>query len=173
MIVLVHPYTEETEGGRLLRVMYNLVMNQELNGVINHSAGARKTDYLFRLSLNGIVMNDVGQILFVKESGRDWWDLPGGGMDHGEDIKSALAREMHEEVNLNGDFEYKIIYVGEPKLLEHIEAYQVRLFFIVKPENMDFSPGEDGDELAFMSIDELREVDEPRAQLLEKILSSR
>jgi hypothetical protein len=38
---------------------------------------------------------------------------------------------------------------------------------------MEFSPGEDGDELAFMSIDELREVDESRAQLLEKILSSR
>lgn len=173
LIVLVHPYTEETEGGRLLRVLYNLVMNQELNGVINHSTGTRKTDYLFRLSLNGIVMNDAGQILFVKEDGRDWWDLPGGGMDHGEDIKSALAREMREEVNLNDGFEYQIIYVDEPKLLEHIKAYQVRLFFIVKPENMEFSPGEDGDELAFMSIDELREVDEPRAQLLQKILSSR
>jgi ADP-ribose pyrophosphatase YjhB (NUDIX family) len=79
-------------------------MNQELNGVINHSTSTRKTDYLFRLSLNGIVINDDDQILFVKEDGRDWWDLPGGGMDHGEDVKSALAREMHEEVNLNGDF---------------------------------------------------------------------
>ena len=144
-----------------------------VHGVVKHPEGTRKTDYLYRLSIKSIIFNEDDKILFVKESGRDWWDLPGGGMDHGEDIKSALAREMHEEVNLNGDFEYKIIYVDEPKLLERIEAYQVRLFFIVKPENMDFSPGEDGDELAFMSIDELREVDEPRAQLLGKILSSR
>ena len=145
---------------------------ENVHGAIIHSDSGRK-DSLIRVTLKAVIIDEEGKTLVVKESGRDWWDLPGGGMDHGEDIKSALAREMHEEVNLNGDFEYKIIYVHEPKLLEHINAYQVRLFFIVKPENMEFSPGEDGDELAFMSIDELREVDEPRAQLLGKILSSR
>lgn len=62
-------------------------MTSDVHGVIEHLEGTRKTDYLYRLSIKGIIFNDTGEILFVKESGRDWWDLPGGGMDHGEDIK--------------------------------------------------------------------------------------
>lgn len=55
----------------------------------------------------------------VKEAGRTWLDLPGGGMDHGEDVESALAREMHEEVGLTGEFTYKIIAVDNPGFLTH------------------------------------------------------
>ena len=146
-------------------------MNQELNGVINHSAGARKTDYLFRLSLNGIVMNDVGQILFVKESGRDWWDLPGGGMDHGEDIKTAIAREMKEEVNLTGDFSYKIVHVDDPAELKNAKVLQVRLIFVIRPEVMEFSPGDDGDEIAFIPLERLKEIDEPKYDYLKMIMN--
>ena len=66
-------------------------MTSDLHGVVEHLEKIRKTDYLYRLSIKGIIFNDAGEILFVKESGRDWWDLPGGGMDHGEDIETAIA----------------------------------------------------------------------------------
>lgn len=86
----------------------------------------------------------------VKETGRDWWDLPGGGMDHGEDLHSAIAREMKEEVNLEGDFSFKVIAVDEPKVLEAHDLWQLRLIFAVQPSRMTFSAGEDGDEVAFL-----------------------
>lgn len=56
------------------------------HGNINQSALGRKNDYLYRLSLKGLVVNDNGEVLVVKETGRTWWDLLGGGMDHGETI---------------------------------------------------------------------------------------
>lgn len=87
----------------------------------------------------------------VKESGRDWWDLPGGGMDHGESVKMAIARELREEIGLTGDFTYRIIHVDEPSLLKRAPMYQIGLVFAVTPENMNFAPGEDGDELAFFN----------------------
>lgn len=44
----------------------------DIYGVAEHLEGTHKTDYLYRLSTKGIIFNDAGEILFVKESGRDW-----------------------------------------------------------------------------------------------------
>lgn len=147
-------------------------MGEDIHGVVNHPNDSRKTDYLYRISIKGIVLNDADEVLLVKESGRDWWDLPGGGMDHGENIKSAIAREMKEEVNLTGDFTYRIVHVDNPSLLEHSKILQVRLIFLVKPDNMQFSPGEDGDEVIFMSLEKLKEIDEPKYDYIKGILTN-
>ena len=83
--------------------------DQVIHGVIDQSHLNRKTDYLFRISIKGLIVNDRGEVFVVKETGRTWWDLPGGGMDHGEDIQKALSREMYEEVRLEGEFGYRVI----------------------------------------------------------------
>ena len=147
-------------------------MVSDIRGVIEHPDSNRKTDYLYRLSIKGIIQNDTGEILLVKENGRDWWDLPGGGMDHGENIKTAIAREMKEEVNLTSDFTYKIVHVDDPAELKNAKVLQVRLIFIIKPEIMEFSSGDDGDEVAFIPLEQLKEVDKPKYDYLKMIISS-
>ncbi|HEX4662539.1 MAG TPA: NUDIX hydrolase [Candidatus Saccharimonadales bacterium] len=125
---------------------------KDSHGIIVYSDdSARKTDYLYRISLKCLIRNEAGEVLVVKETGRTWWDLPGGGMDHSEDIKTAIAREMKEEVNLEGAFSYNIIAVDEPAHLSAHNLWQIRLIFAVKPQNMTFSAGEDGDEVAFIN----------------------
>lgn len=96
-------------------------------------------------------------MLVVKETGRTWWDLPGGGMDHGEDIKTAIAREMKEEANLEGDFDYRIIDVDEPAHLSAHNFWQLRLIYEVMPSIMTFTAGEDGDEVAFKNPDDFKD----------------
>src|SRR5690606_2413169 len=108
-------------------------------GVIDSEKAGRRIDYLYRISLKGLIRNEKGEVLVVKETGRDWWDLPGGGMDHGEEIQFALAREMKEEVNLEGDFSYSVISVDEPSYLQAHNFWQVRLIFQLNPVNMKFS----------------------------------
>ena len=121
-----------------------------MNGVVAYPDNSRHDDYLFRVSLKAVVINKDGLVLIVKETGRDWWDFPGGGLDHGETIKDALIRELYEEVGFKGDLEYEPIHVGEPHILQHLKIYQMRLTFLVKPSNFDFKPGDDGDELTFV-----------------------
>ncbi|MFZ2545239.1 MAG: NUDIX hydrolase [Candidatus Saccharimonadales bacterium] len=127
------------------------------HGVIDQHHLNRKRDYLYRISIKGLIVNEKGEVLVVKETGRSWWDLPGGGMDHGEDIKAAIARELQEEVSLTGDFSYKVIDVDEPSFLEHANVWQIRLVFHIKPTNMDFEPGEDADEIMFIDPASLKD----------------
>ncbi len=136
-----------------------LMLNNNAHGYINQSHLNRKDDYLFRISIKGLIRNSNGDVLVVKESGRAWWDLPGGGMDHGEDIKTAISRELNEEVSLKGNFRYRIIATENPHFLEHANVWQVRLIFEVVPENMLFAAGDDGDEVVFIDPKELRNSD--------------
>ena len=45
----------------------------------------------YRVVVKGIVRDDDGKVLFVQERS-DSWDLPGGGLEHGEDLLDALNR---------------------------------------------------------------------------------
>jgi ADP-ribose pyrophosphatase YjhB (NUDIX family) len=129
-------------------------MSEQMSlGVIDHENSHRRTDYLYRISIKCLVRNEKGEVLVVKEAGRNYWDLPGGGMDHHEDLKTAIAREMKEEVNLAEDFTYRIIAVDDPAYLVVHDFWQVRLIYELKPNDMRFSAGEDGDEIAFMRPD--------------------
>lgn len=132
-------------------------MQRTPHGNIDQSSIGRKNDYLYRVSIKALIRNENGEVLVVKEAGRTWWDLPGGGMDHEESIKSALARELKEEVNLEGDFIYRVISVDEPKLLEHANVWQLRLIFLVEPAQMQISSGEDNDELCFIDPNILKD----------------
>lgn len=57
------------------------------------------TEQLFQIGIKAIIRNDKNQILLLKN--KDYWDIPGGRMDQGEDIEAALLRELHEEIGVD------------------------------------------------------------------------
>lgn len=127
--------------------------------------GKDRVDHLFRISLKAYIENDKGEVLVVKETGRNFWDLPGGGMDHGEDIQVALKRELKEEIGYDGEFEHEILSVDEPHLLMR-DIWMVRLVFRVIPEKWEFSLGTDGDELKFIDPYELTDSESGAERLV-------
>lgn len=129
-------------------------------GIIPHSNN-RRTDYLFRFSIKAIIRNDLGEVLVVKEDDHTWWDLPGGGVDHGETLKQALARELHEEVALSGDFDHRIIMVHDPSYLTKHNFWQVLVICEVTPTIMSFHVGKDANSVAF--VNPARFKDSPHA----------
>lgn len=78
-------------------------------------------------------------------------------MDHDESIKSALARELFEEVGLKGDFSYKVIAVEEPGFLTHANVWQLRLIFEVMPEIFPTEAGSDADEIHHINSTDLKD----------------
>ena len=61
-----------------------------------------------RLSAKGFVLDPDGRLLLLDcadpaRPGLRWWELPGGGVEQGEDEGDALVREVLEETGLAVD----------------------------------------------------------------------
>lgn len=52
------------------------------------------------LAAAALITNPRGQVLLVKPNYRDYWNLPGGIVEDGEDPHAGCAREVREEIGL-------------------------------------------------------------------------
>lgn len=55
-------------------------------------------DSLYRISVKALIQDDSGKTLVVRTGDDRGWTLPGGGVDHGEDVIQGLQREIGEEL---------------------------------------------------------------------------
>jgi 8-oxo-dGTP diphosphatase len=53
----------------------------------------------YRVSVKAAIKDNEGKFLLLREKNGDW-ELPGGGLEHGENPKYGLAREISEETGL-------------------------------------------------------------------------
>ena len=49
------------------------------------------------VAVDGVVANDRGEILLVRQRGSGAWTVPGGQVETGENLMEALQREIREE----------------------------------------------------------------------------
>jgi 8-oxo-dGTP pyrophosphatase MutT (NUDIX family) len=83
------------------------------------------------VGVRGLVLDDAGRVFLVKHSYVAGWHLPGGGVEKGETLLAALARELCEEGNieLNGAPVLHGIYFNRRlSSRDHVALYVVRSF---------------------------------------------
>jgi 8-oxo-dGTP diphosphatase len=54
----------------------------------------------YRVSIKGLILNETKDKFLVCGQEDGTWQLPGGGLEWGENSRDALAREIHEEMGL-------------------------------------------------------------------------
>lgn len=55
----------------------------------------------YRPNVGIVICNKQGQVLWAKRFGQNSWQFPQGGINEGENIESAMYRELFEEVGLS------------------------------------------------------------------------
>jgi 8-oxo-dGTP pyrophosphatase MutT (NUDIX family) len=86
-------------------------------------------DCLYRVAIRVlIVQND--KVLLVQEVSEQWWAFPGGGVNHGETVRSSLTREVEEELGVPAQevsSDYQIAYYNIGSVVNAVP--RMNLFF--------------------------------------------
>jgi ADP-ribose pyrophosphatase YjhB (NUDIX family) len=93
------------------------------------------------LGVRGVVIDESDRVLLVRHGYISGWHFPGGGVEAGETVADALARELEEEA--------RVALRGEPVLhglffnvrespRDHIAVYVIREFAILRERAPDW-----------------------------------
>jgi ADP-ribose pyrophosphatase YjhB (NUDIX family) len=83
------------------------------------------------LGVRGLVVDEQGRIFLVKHSYVSGWHLPGGGVEAGETLAEALARELQEEGNIELTEPaqlYGVYFNDRDSRRDHVAVFVVRGF---------------------------------------------
>jgi 8-oxo-dGTP pyrophosphatase MutT (NUDIX family) len=109
----------------------------------------------YRVSIKAIIKNDAGEVLVTKEN--DYaWSFPGGGLEHGESDREALARELYEEVRISDEFSAYSIGT-EAVYVDHLDTWVLWIFYEVNlPDGFYYENGDDIIETSFKHPNEFK-----------------
>jgi 8-oxo-dGTP pyrophosphatase MutT (NUDIX family) len=83
------------------------------------------------MGARGMVIDGTGRVFLVKHSYVDGWQLPGGGVETGESLLTALTRELAEEGNIlitGTPVLHGVFFNSRSSRRDHVALYIVREF---------------------------------------------
>ena len=122
-------------------------------------------DAFYRVAVKGLYVRD-GKVLLVHDYGGSdidsspKWELPGGGVDFGENFQDALKREVQEEMGLTVTWmDDRPTYIWTTKYVHGrgMDWYWLcSVFFRFDVEDLNFTPTDECREIRFFSREDLQ-----------------
>ncbi len=104
----------------------------------------------YRVSVKAVIFNESNDKFLVGLEKRGIWELPGGGLDWGEDPKNCIKREIFEEMGL------EVTEIGDnPRYIYTCQnqtnhKWVLILAYTVKVKNLDLKPTDECLEIKFI-----------------------
>ena len=91
----------------------------------------------FKYRVNGIIIHN-NKILTIKMKNNTSYCLPGGHVELGEDSKTAILREMLEEIDTPVSIDKELAIVENFYLdKKNFQTHEISFYYIVVPNNFD------------------------------------
>lgn len=109
----------------------------------------------YRVSVKALVLNDARDKFLVCEKKSGVFELPGGGLEWGEEVKAELAREIREEMDLavTEIADRPAYFLTGQTLNSH--TWVANVVYETKLENLDFKPSDECVSIKFINQDNL------------------
>lgn len=117
---------------------------------------------MIRIRVQALIFDKDGNILFVKhvKNDKEYYVLPGGGVEYREPLVSALLRELEEELGIKRVFSVKFLKVRE-FIDDSSDRHIIDLYYYVVCDLEGIHLAENDGVLAgfrFFSLDDLKNV---------------
>lgn len=112
----------------------------------------------YRVSVKGLSVDENGRFLLIREDNGKW-ELPGGGLDHGEGPIQGLKREIQEETGLIITYVSPSpkYFITSPRLSQ--PTFTANIIYEIKLNDLNFTPSEECQEARYFSVDESKKID--------------
>lgn len=105
----------------------------------------------YRVSVKALVLDDQKRFLLLKED-NDMWELPGGGLDFGEEPHEALRRELKEEMGLEAvSIAKQPSYFITGRNTNWPDLWLANILYEVKLKHLDYVPSNECVEIGFFT----------------------
>jgi ADP-ribose pyrophosphatase YjhB (NUDIX family) len=130
-----------------------------------------------KIAVNGIVLNEKGEVLLAKRTDNGLWCIPGGHMDLGESLAQACVRELLEETGLRVEVLKLVGIYSDTQNSLHIaqgpEWHTVRVSFLCKVTSGTIKPSEETSEIQYFDPKKLPPLITDHARRIEDALADR
>lgn len=115
-------------------------------------------DCYYRISVKALVLNDERDKFLITKEENGKWELPGGGIDWGVDVREELQREIKEEMGLETTWvaEHPSYFLTD---MSNPERPKANVLYEAKLASLDFTPSDECVEVKFVSSQETKELD--------------
>lgn len=125
----------------------------------------------FIVAQKAIIYNEDGKILAIRRSENSprplTWDLPGGNLEFGEELKSSILREIEEETGLEVK-ELFLLNVFEN--LDSTDLFRVTIGYKTKAKNTNVTLSHEHIDFKWVTPEEFTKLDiyEPHRKLVKQ-----
>jgi ADP-ribose pyrophosphatase YjhB (NUDIX family) len=124
----------------------------------------------YRVSTKALIKDVQGQVLVVKEN-QNTWSLPGGGLDHGEDPKLGILRELKEELGIENP-RVKGVITSKTFYLEPKSAWLLWIVYDVEVETEGFVLGQGVIDAQYIDISELQQSEDMFEKMVYSVVNN-